>query len=339
VVTMVKEILNRLKHPVIINNYDITISASIGIAFFPSDGLDAEMLIKNADRAMYRVKEKGKNNYAIYSSSLDGKLENQLILESELRKALERKEFVVYFQPKVNVQSGTISGLEALVRWQHPEKGFIPPSKFIPQAEETGLIVPIGEYVLREAVKQTIAWESSGLPKIPVAVNLSTRQFLHTQLVSTVRQILQESGLNPRQLELEITESMTMDINNSVEILKNLKRLGIHISIDDFGTGYSSLNYLRRLPVDRIKIDQSFIKDMTLNANNLALVTAIIDMGHNLNLTVTAEGVESKQQAECLKKYGCDEIQGFYFSKPLSAEDLENNYREILQEVKKWIPN
>lgn len=336
VVNKAKEIVNSLKQPIIIKGYDITISASIGISFFPNDGCDPDVLIKNADRAMYRVKENGKNNYAIYSSSIDDKSVNQLILESDLRKALEKKEFVVYYQPKINIQTGEIAGMEALIRWQHPDKGFIPPNIFIPQAEETELIIPIGEYVIREAVKQMTAWQAIGLPEISVAVNLSTRQFLHEQLVSSIDKILKEFGLNPNLLELEITESMTMDLNNSLEILKKLKNLGVRISIDDFGTGYSSLNYLRRLPVDRIKIDQSFIKDMTLNTNNQTLVSIMINMAHKLNLVVTAEGVETKQQAEFLQDYHCDEIQGFYFSKPIPAEDFENNYLELLKEAEKW---
>lgn len=336
VVGMAQKIIKKLEEPVIIKGYEIPISASIGIAFYPHDGLDADNLIKNADRAMYRVKEHGKKNYAIYTQLIDEQWVDQLTLENDLRKALEKNEFVVYYQPKINIQNGTISGLEALIRWNNPAKGLISPGNFIPLAEENGLIVPIGEYVLREVVKQSVIWQSLGLKPIPISVNLSYKQLLQTNLVRGIAELLKETHLQPELLELEITESMTIDIDRSLELLEELKALGVLISVDDFGTGYSSLSYLHRLPVDRVKIDQSFIRDMTLNPSNQTLVSAIINMAHNLNLIVTAEGVEEEEQARYLQMHSCDEIQGYYFSKPLPAEEFALQYKKILTEANKW---
>ncbi|MEW8987262.1 MAG: EAL domain-containing protein, partial [Bacillus sp. (in: firmicutes)] len=311
-IQMVEKIIKMFETPFNIKEYEIPVSASIGVAFYPTDGLDAERLIKNADRAMYRVKEHGKKSYAIYESQED-KSVNQLVLENDLRKALERNEFVVYYQPKINIKNGTISGLEALVRWNSPHKGIVFPGEFIPFAEENGLIVPIGEFVLREACNQSIAWQKKGMPPIKISINLSTRQLLQSNLHATVAKIINESGIQPELIELEITESMTMDIDRSLEILNKLKQLGVKISVDDFGTGYSSLNYLRRLPIDRVKIDQSFIRDMTIDSNSKALVSTIITMAQNLKLSVTAEGVEKIEQVHYLQQHLCDEIQGYYF--------------------------
>ena len=333
-ITKVHKIMKKLEEPVVIKGYEIPISASIGIAFFPNDGTDADSLIKNSDRAMYRVKEHGKKNYAIYTQLIDDLSTDPLSLENDLRKALDRKEIVVYYQPKINIQTGSIAGLEALVRWKNPIKGLITPGHFIPQAEETGLIVPIGEFVLREAAIQCTAWQSIGLPPIPISVNLSSRQLLQTNLVSSIEKILKDTNVNPKLLEFEITESMSMDIDRSLEILQELKMLGVHISVDDFGTGYSSLSYLRRLPIDRVKIDQSFIRrGTTLNPSNQTLVSTIINMAHNLNLVVTAEGVETREQARHLQVNNCDEIQGYYFSKPLPASEFENDFSQLLQKA------
>lgn len=335
-VKIARKVMKKLEEPVIIKGYEITISVSIGIAYYPNDGLDADSLIKHADQAMYRVKEHGKKNYAIYTQPIDDNSIDQLSLESDLRKALEKNEIVVFYQPKINIQTGSLAGLEALIRWNHPTKGLITPGYFIPQAEETGLIVPIGEFVLREATKQCVVWQSMSLPPIPISVNLSSRQLLQTNLVSSIEKILIETNINPNLLELEITESMSMDIDRSLEILDELKQLGVQISVDDFGTGYSSLSYLRRLPIDRVKIDQSFIRDMTLNPSNQTLVSTIINMAHNLNLVVTAEGVETFEQAQHLQGNNCDEIQGFYFSKPIPAEDFVKQYHDIMIEAEKW---
>ncbi len=336
VAEMAKKMIKKLEEPVEIKGYEIPISASIGIAFYPNDGLDADSLIKHADRAMYRVKEHGKKNYAIYTQIIDDQSIDPLVLETDLRKALDRHEMVVYYQPKINIQTGSISGAEALVRWISPEKGMISPGSFIPQAEESGLIVQIGEFVLREAAFQCVRWQSMGLPPIPISINLSYRQLLQTNLVSSIETILKETEVDPELIELEITESMSIDLDRSLEILHDLKQLGVKISVDDFGTGYSSLSYIRSLPIDRVKIDQSFIKDMTLNPSNKALVSTIITMAHNLNLVVTAEGVETTDQVKHLQLQSCDEIQGYYFSKPIPGKEFEKQYRTILEEAQKW---
>ena len=281
-ISIVKKILKELENPIIMKGYKVPISASIGLAFYPIDGRDVDNLIKHADRAMHRVKKQGKNNYAIYSKCKDNQLENQIILENELRKATKHQEFVVYYQPKINIENGTIAGVEALVRWLHPEKGLIFPGDFIPLAEETGLIISIGEMVLREACKQCKTWQSQGFPPIPVSVNLSIRQFLQPTLAKEIKQILIETNIDPGLLELEITESMSMDLAQSLPILEELKSLGIRISVDDFGTGYSSLNYLLQLPIDHVKIDKSFVQNLGENQKNKTIVTTIITMAHNL---------------------------------------------------------
>lgn len=331
-----KKINSLFIKPINVKNYELHITGSIGISFYPNDGDNADSLIKHADTAMYRVKEQGKNNYAVYSPLQTGPSYEKLILENDLRKALEKKEFMVYYQPKINIFKGSISGFEALVRWNHSKQGLISPGTFIPVAEETGLIVPIGEYVMREAAKQMVAWHRAGFPEIPVAVNLSTRQFLQSNLVHTVDSILKETGLPPHLLELEITESMTIDIERSIDILTNLKNLGVQISIDDFGTGYSSLHYLQQLPIDRLKIDQSFVQNITVDESHAVLVSTIINMAKNLELAVTAEGVETENQAAYLQKQSCEEVQGYYFSKPLSAQEIEEKYSNLTQEVKNW---
>ena len=332
-ISIVKKILKELENPIIMKGYKVPISASIGLAFYPIDGRDVDNLIKHADRAMHRVKKQGKNNYAIYSKCKDNQLENQIILENELRKATKHQEFVVYYQPKINIQNGTIAGVEALVRWLHPEKGLIFPGDFIPLAEETGLIISIGEMVLREACKQCKTWQSQGFPPIPVSVNLSIRQFLQPTLAKEIKQILIETNIDPGLLELEITESMSMDLAQSLPILEELKSLGIRISVDDFGTGYSSLNYLLQLPIDHVKIDKSFVQNLGENQKNKTIVTTIITMAHNLYLTVTAEGAETIEQVQFLQNNQCDMIQGYYYSKPIPASEFENDFSQLLQKA------
>ena len=332
-ISIAKKILKELENPIIMKGYKVPISASIGLAFYPIDGRDVDSLIKHADRAMHRVKKQGKNNYAIYSKCKDNQLENQIILENELRKATKHQEFVVYYQPKINIQNGTIAGVEALVRWLHPEKGLIFPGDFIPLAEETGLIISIGEMVLREACKQCKTWQSQGFPPIPVSVNLSIRQFLQPTLAKEIKQILIETNIDPGLLELEITESMSMDLAQSLPILEELKSLGIRISVDDFGTGYSSLNYLLQLPIDHVKIDKSFVQNLGENQKNKTIVTTIITMAHNLNLTVTAEGAETIEQVQFLQNNQCDMIQGYYYSKPIPASEFENDFSQLLQKA------
>lgn len=329
-VTIAKNILLNLETPFFIQDYEMSISASIGIALYPEHGTDTDTLLKHSDNAMYRVKKSEKKNFAIYTDQKDNHSTGDLVLENDLRKGLERNEFVVYYQPKVNIQSGTVCGAEALIRWIHPKKGFISPGKFIPLAEETGLIIEIGEFVLREAAKQCVTWQKTKGVALPISVNLSVRQFFQQTLISNIKSIIQEVGIDPALLELEITESMSMDIDISLEILDDLKKIGVQISVDDFGTGYSSLNYLRRLPIDRVKIDKSFINDMTIDENDSAIVNSIIMMSHNLKLSVIAEGVETEEQLNHLKKYNCDEIQGYYFSKPIPADEFESKFIDNL---------
>ncbi|WP_338448938.1 EAL domain-containing protein [Niallia oryzisoli] len=336
-ILVAEKIMKALENPVIIKGYKIPISTSIGISFYPKDGNDADTLIKLADHAMYKVKQHEKNNYAIYSRQDDKYFGNQIVLENSIRKAINNDELVVYYQPKINIQNGRVSGVEALVRWIHPEKGLIPPQTFIPQAEETGLIISIGEFVLLQACHQCVTWQKMGLPPIPVSVNLSPHQFLQASLVSNIEKIIKKTGINPELLELEITESMSMDINRSIVILQELKDLGVHIVVDDFGTGYSSLNYLRKLPIDTVKIDKTFINDMTIDQNNEAIVATIITMAHNLKLTVTAEGAETEEQVKYLKRYLCDNVQGYYFSKPLPATEFETLYSQLVMEAQKTI--
>lgn len=334
--TVAEQIIQMMKPPFTIDGYDAHLSSSIGVALYPTDGENSDTLIKHADTAMYRVKEQGKNSYAIFSPVTDHLSEKEFIMENDLRKAIEQDELIVYYQPKVNIQNGELAGLEALVRWNHPTRGLISPGEFIPLAEETGLIVPMGEIILRKACMQSLRWQNSLMPPVPISVNLSTRQFLQSNLVSVIAEILKETGINSLLVELEITESMTMDETRAIAILTELKKLGVRISIDDFGTGYSSLNYLRKLPIDCLKIDRSFIQDIYLSPNSAAIVSTIITMGHNLNLNVIAEGVEDEEHASFLQQQNCDEVQGYYFSKPLSAEALEQSLEQLLQKASQW---
>lgn len=294
------------------------IKASIGIALAPYDGEDAETLLKNADAAMHRVKQQGRNNYQLYTPSIGTQALERMVLENNLYKALEREEFILHYQPQIDLKTGKIAGMEALLRWQHPEQGLIPPNQFIPVAEETGLINPIGEWVLRTACAQNKAWQLAGLPPLRVAVNLSARQFMQQNLIEKIAQILEETGLEPHYLEIEITETTAIqDIDFTISVLQTLKNMGIYISMDDFGTGYSSLSSLKRFPLSTLKIDRSFIDDA-------AIVKAVIALGHGLNLKVIAEGVETPGQLEFLREVKCDDVQGYFLSKPLSPEAAAN---------------
>ena len=299
------------------------LSPSIGIAIYPEDGTEIEELIRNADTAMYRAKEHS-NNYQLYTSAMNAQAQQRLALENDMRKALEREEFVVYYQPKVHIASGRVIGMEALVRWQHPTRGLVPPIQFIPLAEETGLIVPLGEWVLRTACEQTQAWIKRGFAPMRLSVNLSARQFQQHNLPAVVDGILKETRLPAQYLELEITESITMhDVNQAIATMHDLKQLGIHISIDDFGTGYSSLNYLRMFPIQTLKIDKSFVHDISDDPDEAAIASSIIAMAHSLKLNVIAEGVETEEQLEFLRERNCDEMQGYLFSGPVQASDFE----------------
>ena len=314
--------------PFAVDGRELFVTCSIGVSLFPNDGGDRQTLIRNADTALYRAKELGRNNYQFYTADMNARAFERLALENDLRKALEREELRVYYQPKVSLESGEITGAEALVRWLHPDLGLIAPNQFIPLAEESGLIVPIGEYVLRSACAQNQSWREAGLAPINVAVNLSARQLREAGFISTVSGVLEETGLAPGCLELELTESMLMQsVEGPAAVLGRLKELGILLAMDDFGTGFSSLSYLKRFPIDQLKIDRSFIKDVVTDTNDGEIVRAIIAMGRSLKLKLVAEGVEEREQMEFLRAHGCDEMQGYYFSAPLPAADFTDLLR------------
>lgn len=323
VLAVAQRILDSLAEPFDVAGHELFVTTSIGISIYPSDGVDVETLVRNADAAMYRAKEQGRNNYQLCSWAVNAAALEKFELETALRRAVERNEFLAHYQPRVNLHTGEIVGLEALVRWQHPELGLISPAQFIPIAEETGLIVPIGEWVVKEACEQNKRWQDSGLPKIPVAVNISPRQFRHDDLVESIAAILEETRLAPEYLELEVTENAIMHRPIvAANSLRRLKEMGIRISIDDFGTGQSSLSYLKRFPLDTIKIDQSFVKDITTDPDDSAIAQAIISMAQTLGLGVIAEGVETLEQLELLKSLGCNEVQGYFISRPMRPEGV-----------------
>jgi EAL domain-containing protein (putative c-di-GMP-specific phosphodiesterase class I) len=308
--------------PVALAGHEYTLTASIGFAVFPQDGADAETLLRNADEAMYRAKELGRNNFQAYSADLHARFTERLALHNGLRRALENDEFLVYYQPQADLCSGRIVAVEALVRWKHPEQGLVSPDRFIPAAEETGLIAPIGEYVLRTACAQARAWQAAGMP-LRVAVNLSPRQFWQPQLSLVVEDALRESGLDPIWLELELTESLIVrSVEEAVRTMHALRRMGIGLAIDDFGTGYSSLSSLKRFPINRLKIAQQFLREIPADADSVAIAQAVIALGHNMRLSVIAEGVESAAQLAFLRENGCDEIQGYLLSRPVPAEEV-----------------
>ncbi|RIX51470.1 EAL domain-containing protein [Paenibacillus nanensis] len=320
---MVERIIRAISYPYRLKDNDFYVTASIGIALYPGDGSDAVQLLKNADTAMYEVKKNGKNGYRFYSSDLNNKLQDRIELEAHLRKALAANEFFLHYQPQVRAANNELIGVEALVRWQHPSRGVISPGVFIPIAEETGIIYELGTWVLREACRQMKEWHMAGGPRIPISVNLSSQQFHQANLGAHIHSILEETGLEPQYLELEITESMMMDPAVSNSILSELSEYGIRLSLDDFGTGYSSLSYLKLLPVQKLKIDRSFIRDITENPNDKAIVATIVSMAKHLNMDVIAEGIETKEQLDILMDNDCQKIQGYYYSKPLPAKELE----------------
>ncbi|MFQ5863168.1 MAG: EAL domain-containing protein [Candidatus Brocadiales bacterium] len=316
-----RKILDVIKQPLRVDGRELRITTSIGIALYPDDGKDAGTLLRNADAAMYHAKEQGRDNFQPYTPALHAKVLWQLELEASLRRALEHEEFVVHYQPQVNINTGQIVGMEALVRWQHPDHGLVFPAEFISLMEDTGLIVPVGEWVLRTACAQNKAWQEAGLSPVRMAVNFSARQFRQQNAMEIITKATKETGLDPHYLELEITESVLMKgAHTTVVMLSELNQRGIHISIDDFGTGYSSLSYLKRFRIDKLKIDQSFARDIAIHPDTDAIVTAIIAMAHSLQLKVIAEGVETVEQLEFLRSLKCDEIQGRLFSQPLPAE-------------------
>ena len=318
-----RRLLDDISAPYDLSGREVFMTASIGIALYPDDGTDVDDLLKNAEKAMRHTKNEGKNNYHFYSSSMHSSVLELLTLESDLHKALERDELVLYYQPKVDAASRMVKGMEALIRWKHPDKGLIPPVQFIPLAETSGLIIPIGEFVIRTVCGQIKTWQEAGYKQMHIALNVSGRQFDQQNLMEIVKEALQDTLISPQCLELEITESTIMrNPEKAIQILTELNALGIGILIDDFGTGYSSLSYLKRLPLDFLKIDQSFVKGLASDPRDQAIIRAIIAMAHSLNLKTIAEGVETEEQLSFLQEHGCDEIQGYLFSRPLPAEEI-----------------
>jgi diguanylate cyclase (GGDEF)-like protein/PAS domain S-box-containing protein len=321
--TSAKKILHSLNAPHSIGGQDLHIDGSIGISVYPEDGEDAETLIKNADTAMYHAKESGRNNFQFFTAEMNLKAVERQSLESSLRRALEREEFLLHYQPKVNLDTGEITGVEALVRWLQPERGLVPPSQFVPIAEDCGLIIQIGRWVLHEACRQARAWQQAGLLHLPLAVNVSAVEFRDHEFVEGVRAILSETGLEARYLELELTEGVLMEhAESTASVLHQLKTMGVQLAVDDFGTGYSSLSYLQQFPIDVLKIDQSFVHRITANPDDSPIVRAIIDMGKNLKQRVIAEGIETQEQLAFLQAQHCSEGQGYLFSRPLAAEEF-----------------
>jgi diguanylate cyclase (GGDEF)-like protein len=327
--TSARQILQSLSAPHSIGGQDLHVLGSIGISLYPEDGEDAETLIKSADTAMYHAKENGRNTFQFFKQEMNLKAVDRQLLESSLNRALEREEFLLHYQPKVNLKSGAITGAEALLRWQHPERGLTFPDHFVPIAEECGLIVQIGRWVLRESCRQAREWQDAGLPCKRVSVNVSAVEFRDKGFVEGVRAILAETGLEPCYLDLELTEGVLMDdVESTASVLQALKAMGVHLAVDDFGTGYSSLSYLRQFPIDVLKIDQSFIQQISADPYDSAIVSAIIDMGKNLNQRVIAEGVETHEQLAFLQARRCEEGQGYLFSRPVAA----TQFAQLLQQ-------
>ncbi|MDR3416266.1 MAG: EAL domain-containing protein [Nevskia sp.] len=320
VLKVARKIKDELAVPFVIDSHEISVTTSIGVALSPDDGADAQTLLKNADIAMYHSKDNGRNTCQMYRASLTTRMTQRVTLEGSLRKALERNEFVLFYQPQVHAGMDEIFGMEALIRWQHPERGLVAPGEFIPVAEETGLIVPIGEWVLRTACRQAAQWRADGIRNIRVAVNLCGLQFKEAGFLHKVLSILHETGLPPQHLELELTESLLIDHSqSSIARLADLRSVGIHLSIDDFGTGYSSMSYLKSFPISTLKIDRSFVQELHRDQDNAAITKAIIAMAHSLRMSVIAEGVETAEQAAALRSYGCEAMQGFFYSRPVPA--------------------
>ncbi len=321
-----QKILKSLTEPFFLLNGEYTIGASIGICLYPSNGVSAEELVKNADIAMYQAKHNGKNNYQFFTTEMNDKVVKRLAFENKLYKAVEKNEFVLYYQPQTDMDFKKITGFEALIRWNLPKEGLIAPDEFIPIAEETGSIIQIGSWVMKEACSQNKSWEKAGIGNVRIAVNVSAKQFKQEGLVDLINNSLKETGLHPDFLELEITESCILEnASIAIDMMHEIKEMGIHLSIDDFGVGFSSLNMLKHLPIDKLKIDRSFVNDVTTNADDATIVKSIISLAHNLGLKVIAEGVETREQLEFLRSYDCDEIQGYLLGKP----ELPEKYKHL----------
>jgi diguanylate cyclase (GGDEF)-like protein/PAS domain S-box-containing protein len=329
-----RKILRALAAPHTIDNKSLDINVSIGVSTYPNDGQDAEGLMNRADNAMYEAKERGRNNYQFFRHEMHARLAERQSLEADLRCALGRNEFLLHYQPKLSLQTGEITGVEALIRWLHPQRGIIYPAEFVPIAEECGLIVPIGQWVLLETCKQAQAWRDSGLGVVPVSVNVSAAEFGAKDFLSGVRAVLIATGVQPEHLELELTESVLMrDAEGAVVTLVRLKAMGVQLAIDDFGTGYSSFTYLRRFPSDALKLHQSFVQEITADPADAAIVSAMINLGRSLKQRVIAEGVETRAQLKFLQHHGCGEGQGFYFSPPVVAERVGRLFKDGIREA------
>jgi diguanylate cyclase (GGDEF)-like protein/PAS domain S-box-containing protein len=323
IANVAQKILANTIQPMSLQGEECRVTASIGISIYPGDGTDEQTLIKNADMAMYFAKEEGKNNYQFYSKDIQSLSNRRFSIETNLRRALERNELSLKYQAKVDFKTGMITGVEALLRWKNTSIGLITPTQFIPVAEETGLIVPIGRWVMKTACAQNVAWQREGLPPICMAVNLSLRQLMDENLLKDIQAALDESGMSPKLLELEITESMVMENPaHMITVLTDIKKLGVRLAIDDFGTGYSSLAQIKNFPIDTLKVDRSFIRNLSQDSENQSITKAIITMGKNLSLTVVAEGVETQEQKDFLSGLICDEMQGFHFSKPIAPDQF-----------------
>ncbi|HTY49623.1 MAG TPA: EAL domain-containing protein, partial [Steroidobacteraceae bacterium] len=319
---VLERMLAQVSEPWTTEHGEFQVTCSIGVALYPEDGTDAQTLLKHADSAMYRAKDSGRNNFQFFTPELNALMTERLEMETKLRRALERNQFCLHYQPRIDLATGRVVGAEALIRWNIPGEGLVLPGRFISLAEDTGLISPIGTWVLQEACAQNRAWQDAGLPPTVVSVNVSARQFRTANFVRIVADTLAATGLAPGYLEIELTESVMHDAPQLVAMLGELKKLGVHIAIDDFGTGYSSLNSLKRFPVDRLKIDRSFVEHIATDSDDAAIVRTIIALGHNLGLKVLAEGVETIEQLGFLRRHGCEEVQGFYFNRPMSAEQF-----------------
>ena len=332
--TVVRKLTGALSEAFVIADQKLFVTSSIGITLYPDDGDNAQTLIKNADIALARAKKAGRNNFQYYMPDMGLQANQRMVLERNLRLGLERGEFILHYQPRVDIGSGTVIGMEALVRWNHPETGLVSPGEFIPVAEETGLIIPMGQWILETACRQARQWIDAGHGQLRVSVNLSARQFRQENLLEVIEATLRDTGLPPDNLELEITESIVMDhVDKAIAILERLRGLGLHIAVDDFGTGYSSLNYLKRFPINTLKIDQSFVRDLTRDSDDAAIISAIIALARNMRLSVVAEGVETREQLAFLREEACDELQGYYFSRPLDADA----FGKLLQEKRRLI--
>jgi EAL domain-containing protein (putative c-di-GMP-specific phosphodiesterase class I) len=330
-------LLAGLSEPFVIDGRDLFVTGSIGISVFPHNGADVESLVRNADAAMYRAKEQGRNSYHWFTEDLNAQAMERVNIEGDLRRALEHDELALHYQMRVDLDTGLAPGVEALIRWHHPDKGMLPPVTFIPIAEDTDLISPITDWVLHTACTQNKAWQDSGFLRMDVGVNISPRILHRVDLLDAVQSALSAAGLEPRYLTLELTETAVMrDPEHAIGVLGRLRDMGVHLCIDDFGTGYSSLSLLKRLPIDGLKIDASFIRHLTTSRDDESIATAIVAMAHTMNLKVTAEGVETIEQLELLKELGCDEIQGYFISRPVPPEELVHLLAEGRPPLANW---